>query len=250
VKYCCRNNRTKTKLTWASERAMIASRWTWLQAQVSDLEYRIRQQSDLYRQLRSLKGAVTLDDPPSVTAESLHSVNERHVSISDKLHTASSCSGVSEPSVDCNNVLPMTFHNGTCRAARCLPIQPCRRRRLLRPPGDTRLSTHRKATLLPALRCTSCHPPATPCALCAGKVNNSVSLRTNLTSLERIALLDAAFHPVLSFNAGKSFSFSRSVDQWSAFHNFFGDILIFVGMSKTESWFVLVFLENRTVCNF
>ena len=42
----------------------MAARWTWLQAQVSDLEYRIRQQSDIYRQIRTTKGAVTLGDPP------------------------------------------------------------------------------------------------------------------------------------------------------------------------------------------
>jgi len=197
--YCCRNNRMKTKLTWASERAMIASRWTWLQAQVSDLEYRIRQQSDLYRQLRLLKGAVTLQDPSYMSAESPHSVNER--TVNDKLHTVSS-GGVSEQTVDYNSVPPMTVHSGTCRAARCLPIRPCRRRRLLRPLGDTRMSTHRKA-MLSSVRCTSCQPPATPCVLCAGKCNNIVSLGTNLTSLEKIALLDAAFHPVLSFSAGK-----------------------------------------------
>ena len=44
------------------ERAAIASRWTWLQAQVSDLEYRIRQQNDIYRQIRATKGAVVLGE--------------------------------------------------------------------------------------------------------------------------------------------------------------------------------------------
>jgi len=188
-------------MAWASERAMIASRWTWLQAQVSDLEYRIRQQSDLYRQLRSQKGAITLNDASSVTAESLNSVDER--TANDSSHVISSSSGLCEPAVDCNSVSPMTVDAATCRAARCLPIRPCRRRRLLRPPGDTRSSTQRKATLLSTVRCTSCHLPATPCALCAGKYNNVVSLGTNLPSLERIALLDAVFHPVLSFNTGK-----------------------------------------------
>nr|XP_014348245.1 PREDICTED: KAT8 regulatory NSL complex subunit 1-like [Latimeria chalumnae] len=47
---------------WAMERAAIISRWTWLQAQVSDLEYRIRQQTDIYRQIRSNKGLVVLGD--------------------------------------------------------------------------------------------------------------------------------------------------------------------------------------------
>ncbi|GFS15218.1 KAT8 regulatory NSL complex subunit 1 [Elysia marginata] len=50
---------------WASDRAAIVSRWTWLQAQVSDLEYRIRQQSQVHRQLRASKGGVVLGDPPS-----------------------------------------------------------------------------------------------------------------------------------------------------------------------------------------
>ncbi|XP_029444044.1 KAT8 regulatory NSL complex subunit 1-like isoform X2 [Rhinatrema bivittatum] len=45
---------------WAVERAAIICRWTWLQAQVSDLEYRIRQQTDIYRQIRANKGSVVL----------------------------------------------------------------------------------------------------------------------------------------------------------------------------------------------
>ncbi|KAG0445475.1 hypothetical protein HPB47_014762, partial [Ixodes persulcatus] len=46
---------------WALERAAVASRWTWLQAQVADLEFRIRQQSDLCRQLRRAKGPLRLE---------------------------------------------------------------------------------------------------------------------------------------------------------------------------------------------
>ena len=38
---------------------------TWLQAQVSDLEYRIRQQSDIYRQTRASKGVAILGEPSS-----------------------------------------------------------------------------------------------------------------------------------------------------------------------------------------
>lgn len=51
---------------WASERAAVACRWTWLQAQVSDLEYRIRQQSDIHKQIRHNKGSVVLGEPPSL----------------------------------------------------------------------------------------------------------------------------------------------------------------------------------------
>lgn len=37
------------------ERAAIISHWNWLQAHISDLEYRIRQQTDIYRQIRAGK---------------------------------------------------------------------------------------------------------------------------------------------------------------------------------------------------
>lgn len=58
---------------WAMDRSAVVSRWTWLQAQVSDLEYRIRQQSQIHRQLRNSKGGVVLGDPPS-TAEILRRI--------------------------------------------------------------------------------------------------------------------------------------------------------------------------------
>lgn len=40
------------------DRSAIASRWTWLQAQVADLEFKIRQQNEMYRQLRASKGSI------------------------------------------------------------------------------------------------------------------------------------------------------------------------------------------------
>ena len=52
----------RAKWTWLSNRAQIGSKWTWLTAQISDLEYRIRQQNDLVRQIRALKGPVTLGE--------------------------------------------------------------------------------------------------------------------------------------------------------------------------------------------
>ncbi|XP_077524853.1 non-specific lethal 1 isoform X2 [Amblyomma americanum] len=55
---------------WSLDRAAVASRWTWLQAQVADLEFRIRQQTDLCRQLRRAKGAVRMEeDDPSAALQ-------------------------------------------------------------------------------------------------------------------------------------------------------------------------------------
>lgn len=50
---------------WAQERARLASRWNWLTAEISDLEYRIRQHTDLHNQLRKSKGPVMLLRPVS-----------------------------------------------------------------------------------------------------------------------------------------------------------------------------------------
>ncbi|PNJ50493.1 KANSL1 isoform 17 [Pongo abelii] len=47
--------RRRSEWKWAADRAAIVSRWNWLQAHVSDLEYRIRQQTDIYKQIRANK---------------------------------------------------------------------------------------------------------------------------------------------------------------------------------------------------
>lgn len=51
---------------WARDRAAVASRWTWLLAQISDLEYRIRQHNELYQQIKKTKGPVVLEDVTAV----------------------------------------------------------------------------------------------------------------------------------------------------------------------------------------
>ncbi|CAN8200923.1 unnamed protein product [Coccothraustes coccothraustes] len=49
---------------WLADRARIGSRWTWLQAQISELEYKIQQLTDLHRQIRATKGMVVLEKFP------------------------------------------------------------------------------------------------------------------------------------------------------------------------------------------
>ncbi|NWS81105.1 KANL1 protein, partial [Toxostoma redivivum] len=58
--------RRRAEWRWAADRAAIVSRWNWLQAHVSDLEYRIRQQTDIYKQIRATKGLIVLGEasPP------------------------------------------------------------------------------------------------------------------------------------------------------------------------------------------
>ncbi|XP_039372527.1 KAT8 regulatory NSL complex subunit 1 isoform X3 [Mauremys reevesii] len=57
--------RRRSEWRWAADRAGIVSRWNWLQAHVSDLEYRIRQQTDIYKQIRANKGLIVLGDASS-----------------------------------------------------------------------------------------------------------------------------------------------------------------------------------------
>ncbi|XP_062972147.1 KAT8 regulatory NSL complex subunit 1-like protein isoform X2 [Elgaria multicarinata webbii] len=47
---------------WLVDRAKIGCRWTWLQAQISELEYKIQQLTDLHRQIRATKGMVILEE--------------------------------------------------------------------------------------------------------------------------------------------------------------------------------------------
>ena len=72
----CRHRRSTWK--WAKDRAAVAARWTWLHAQVSDLEYRIRQMSELYRNIRANKGAVVL-------GPSLHQQHQNAAAIANSL---------------------------------------------------------------------------------------------------------------------------------------------------------------------
>ncbi|XP_030342649.1 KAT8 regulatory NSL complex subunit 1-like protein isoform X5 [Strigops habroptila] len=44
---------------WLADRARIGSRWTWLQAQITELEYKIQQLTDLHRQIRATKNVLT-----------------------------------------------------------------------------------------------------------------------------------------------------------------------------------------------
>ncbi|XP_054828846.1 KAT8 regulatory NSL complex subunit 1-like protein [Eublepharis macularius] len=50
---------------WLVDRAKIGCRWTWLQAQISEIEYKIQQLTDLHRQIRATKGMVILEEFPT-----------------------------------------------------------------------------------------------------------------------------------------------------------------------------------------
>ncbi|KAL1770552.1 KAT8 regulatory NSL complex subunit 1 isoform X3 [Sigmodon hispidus] len=53
---------SSTEWKWLVDRARVGSRWTWLQAQISELEYKIQQLTDIHRHIRASKGIVILEE--------------------------------------------------------------------------------------------------------------------------------------------------------------------------------------------
>lgn len=154
---------------WAQHRARIASRWTWLQAQISDLEYRIRQHNDIHRQIRLTKEPMVLGE-------------------------AAACAG---PAPVVNGYHSAAVEEQEQACARVRPAAALPKRRLLHVQG---LHAASKRAARPAtLRC-ACRPPASACALCTGRPDPTQPrpLTAHLPAAERAAALDPAFHPVLS----------------------------------------------------
>lgn len=55
----CRSKRAAYK--YAKDRGAVASRWCWLATQISELDYKIRQHTDLRKHIKDNKGVVTLE---------------------------------------------------------------------------------------------------------------------------------------------------------------------------------------------
>ncbi|XP_054265677.1 KAT8 regulatory NSL complex subunit 1 isoform X2 [Macrosteles quadrilineatus] len=167
---------------WSQDRATIASKWTWLQAQISDLEYRIRQTNELNKKIRTGKGGVILEgeDPPRLCDSVV--VNGYHGTLP----------GATGKIIDDE---PVTV--SSCRT-RPLKRTSFLKRKVLRTAGLH--LTSKKAAKQSTIHC-GCQPPLPSCALCTGRTNPTQPREDLdlLTLNERIAMVDPAFHPVLSF---------------------------------------------------
>jgi len=240
------------------DRSGIVARWTWLQAQVSDLEYRIRQQSEIFKTIRNSKGVVALSDmpiaplgpsgdasghrlqetspanvatlminvnkqasklqqslgsfspltPQGLTSDSLNKNATKSLNgYVDGLHTPQS-SYTTVTRVNCDsssvNVSPDLTNqalDASCVSARCRPVRFYRKRKLLRTAGLHQVNV--KAARLSSVKC-QCYPPVMSCPMCGGRYNNVQSLDAEgMPVMEKVSLLDPAFHPVLSFPQGK-----------------------------------------------
>ncbi|KAH7931899.1 hypothetical protein HPB49_025802 [Dermacentor silvarum] len=221
---------------WAMERAAVACRWTWLQAQVADLEFRIRQQADLCRQLRKAKGDVRLEgqDPPE---DASTDDDDKAVTECDVQTTLSRRTCRTRPT-------PRGRHRRPSPTAWCSPPpnsdppRPSaarglgRWRRLPQAQGGGRRYGPRLCAQVGPLvghsavsvslgvwthvsrrhgrwlglgpRRAAHLPPLAPCLVCGGRYNSVRPLDAELmTRQEKVALLDPGFHPVLSFPSGE-----------------------------------------------
>ncbi|XP_013870270.1 KAT8 regulatory NSL complex subunit 1 [Austrofundulus limnaeus] len=194
------------------ERAAIISHWNWLQAHISDLEYRIRQQTDIYRQIRAGKGSVELGGvAPSSSAPTCGTeVKTEAVSTQDaeRLETTSSAHITStEPGPwkgqngqPVNGVLSRMadsadpkLPDSTCVAARTRPLLSCRRRRVVQPSTVTNLNGK-------ASRMVPCPCRVNPgCVMCGGWPTPREEPLYELPTLDRLSRLDLGVHPILSF---------------------------------------------------
>uniref|UniRef100_A0A182Q8H2 PEHE domain-containing protein n=1 Tax=Anopheles farauti TaxID=69004 RepID=A0A182Q8H2_9DIPT len=182
---------------WVNDRAAVASKWTWLVARVADLEYRIRQHNEVLNKIRINKGTVTLED--SLGAES--QLQQQQSSSSAVNGYRGQLPGSSKlPSVDGIAALEEEDADAVTSCSRTRPYCRARfrKRRLMQ---THNLHTVSKKAAKPSNVKCGCQWPLLPCALCTGRTDPTAPREPldTMTFSERVALLDASYHPVLSF---------------------------------------------------
>ncbi|XP_019730036.1 KAT8 regulatory NSL complex subunit 1 [Hippocampus comes] len=183
------------------ERAAIISHWNWLQAHISDLEYRIRQQTDIFRQIRASKGTVELGGVGPQEAK-MEPANSQESSSECAEHVVTAEPWNAQNGQPVNGVLSRVGESvdgkhqqttdGTCVAARTRPLIGWRRRRLIQP--NTVANLTGKASR------SGCACRVNPsCVMCGGRPVPREDPQFHLPVLERLSRLDLGVHPILSF---------------------------------------------------
>ncbi|MCJ8746531.1 hypothetical protein PDJAM_G00142960 [Pangasius djambal] len=162
---------------WMRARAWLGSRWVWLQAQVSELEYGIRALTELYTQLR--QGKVS-------QLRAVHSVPETPLRAPRFSPAAPDCRFRKRQAED-STPSSQTPHSPTSSAARIRPLLRQCRHRLIRLEGCPALGA--KVVTLPCC----CEPPAV-CVLC-DPPHPAAEERSRWRCQKA---LDQRIHPVLS----------------------------------------------------
>ncbi|XP_061611774.1 KAT8 regulatory NSL complex subunit 1 isoform X1 [Phyllopteryx taeniolatus] len=186
------------------ERAAIISHWNWLQAHISDLEYRIRQQTDIFRQIRTSKGSVELggvspQEAKTEPANTQDASSERveHITTAEprKTQNGQPVNGVLSRVAECIDAKHQQTADSTCVAARTRPLIGWRRRRLIQPNTVANL-TGKASRSSRVPRPCRVNPG---CVMCGGRPAPREDPQFQLPVLERLSRLDLAVHPILSF---------------------------------------------------
>lgn len=178
----------------------------WLIAQVADLEFKIRQQNEMYRTLRHGKGQIILEAnciPSVVKDETITN------STSDSSTKGPAPAAGGETTLESK----VNIDNNEVNCVRTLPVKPIRKRKLVRSVTALAGAT-RKMARLSTVQCTcnSLLSLVSPCLLCNGRYSYVQVIDTDCMPLyERVALLDSSCHPVLSLpnNVSLGLHFSK-----------------------------------------
>ncbi|XP_038037774.2 KAT8 regulatory NSL complex subunit 1-like protein isoform X10 [Anas platyrhynchos] len=200
---------------WLADRARIGSRWTWLQAQISELEYKIQQLTDLHRQIRATKSAQLSEIISSLIAplnlspasSSLSSKACRHRQLvngisfraSDNREVSSSSSWlldhqhIKRRRRDRTRLRSISVTN-VSTSARTRPLHSFQKRKLYRMHG----ACYWNQQTSPSRDASFPYKTQLPCVVPASTLISS-EYRTESRILDYVQELDSSFHPVLSF---------------------------------------------------
>ncbi|XP_054492213.2 KAT8 regulatory NSL complex subunit 1-like protein isoform X4 [Agelaius phoeniceus] len=200
---------------WLADRARIGSRWTWLQAQISELEYKIQQLTDLHRQIRATKSAQLSEIISSLIAplnlspasSSLSSKTCRHRQLvngisfraSDNREVSSSGSWlldhqhIKKRRRDRTRLRSVSVTN-VSTSARTRPLHSFQKRKLYR----MHSACHWNQQTFPSRDASFPYKAQLPCVVPASTFSSS-EYSTESKILDYVQELDSSFHPVLSF---------------------------------------------------
>ncbi|XP_059676373.1 KAT8 regulatory NSL complex subunit 1-like protein isoform X2 [Gavia stellata] len=200
---------------WLADRARIGSRWTWLQAQISELEYKIQQLTDLHRQIRATKSAQLSEIISSLIAplslspasSSLSSKTCRHRQLvngisfraSDNREVSSSSSWlldhqhIKKRRRDRTRLRSLSVAN-VSTSARTRPLHSFQKRKLYR----MHSACYWNQQTLPSRDASFPYKTQLPCMVPASALSSSEHSAESKI-LDYVQELDSSFHSVLSF---------------------------------------------------
>jgi len=181
----------RAKYRYLKKRGEAAAQWGWLLSQISDLEFKIRQCNEMYRNYREVKGPVKLTDQP-VTASAGQPKSGKYL-------------GAATLGPDGVKRRPLEFDYSTDESggdeetnscARTRPVIRVKRRRLVDTYGLQNISTR---AAKPSTVSCNCLQPEQWCMLCLGRKKHKQQLDIYTQSRQDcIALLDHSYHAVIS----------------------------------------------------